>query len=528
MTGDPTRRAVLVVMDGWGFSSVYEGNAIAQANTPTFDRLWKTYPHTLLQAAGEAVGLPWGEMGNSEVGHLNIGAGHTVPQDLPRITAAINDESFYLNEALAAACEHAKTTGGTLHLIGLASTGGVHSHIRHLYALLHLAKRHGLTKVAIHAFTDGRDAPPRAGLAQLAKVEAEMKATGIGRIATVCGRYYSMDRDKHWDRVKLAYDAIALGKGPTAVSAEEAIQRSYDADQTDEFVTPTVIVDDQGKPIAPFEDTDAAIFFNFRSDRSRQLTRAFVESEFKEFDRPVSPVGLHFVTMTQYEASLPVHVAFHPQNVEHSLAQVLSDHGLRQFHIAETEKYPHATFFFNGGYEIPFPLEERLLVQSPKVPTYDQAPAMSAEAITNELVKRVGGREYPFIMVNYANPDMVGHSGNLQATIQAVETVDRCLARLVEVTSETDCFLLITADHGNAEQMVDFTSGQIDTEHTTNPVPFILVIPPKELSDFEFDTGKLVLSGTVTPTGILGDVAPTVLDILEVDKPDEMAGYGLL
>jgi 2,3-bisphosphoglycerate-independent phosphoglycerate mutase len=522
------RRVVLVVLDGWGHSETYEGNAIAQARTPHFDHLWKSYPHTLLQAAGESVGLPWGEMGNSEVGHVNIGAGHTVPQDLPRISAAINDESFYQNEALVAACQHAVTTGGCLHLIGLASSGGIHSHIRHLYALVHLAKRLGVTKLAIHAFTDGRDAPTKAGLGQIEKLDAELKATGLGQIATVCGRYFAMDRDNHWDRVKLAYDAIALGKGPTAPSAEAAVEQAYKAEQTDEFITPTVIVDETGQPKATIADEDAAIFFNFRPDRVRQLTRSFVESEFDQFDRGPAPVGLHFVTMTQYEPTLPVHVAFHPQNVKHALAEVLSDAGLRQFHIAETEKYPHATFFLNGGREKPYPLEERLMVPSPAVATYDLEPAMSAAKITDELIRKIEAKEYALIMANYANADMVGHSGNMEATIQAVQAVDAELGRLAEVCAANDAFLVITADHGNAEQMVDFASGQIDTEHTTNPVPFIVVPPPGQEDVVPINTGKLAMEPSTVPTGILGDVAPTVLAILDVASPEEMAGYGLL
>lgn len=524
----PRRRVVLVVMDGWGYSKAYEGNAIAQAHTPYFDRLWKTQPHTLLQAAGESVGLPWGEMGNSEVGHVNIGAGHTVPQDLPRITAAINDESFYQKESLVAACQHVTSTGGTLHLIGLASTGGVHSHIRHLYALIHLAKRQGVTDLALHVFTDGRDAPPQAGLEQIRKLQAELTASGVGRIASVSGRYFAMDRDNHWDRVKLAFRAIVQGDGPTAPTAEAAVEQAYAAGQTDEFITPTVIVDDGGKPCATFQDPDAAIFFNFRPDRVRQLTRAFVESEFAEFDRRGAPVGLHFVTLTQYAPTLPVHVAFHPKNVDHPLAQVISDAGLRQFHIAETEKYPHATFFLNGGREEPFPMEERLLVPSPQVATYDLAPAMSAAGITEELAKRIATEEFAFIMANYANADMVGHSGSLEATIQAVQAVDTALGLLTESCAEHGCFLLITADHGNAEQMIDFTSGSIDTEHTTNPVPLIVIPPPGQEAVVPTDTGKLVAEGTPVPTGILGDVAPTVLKLLGLEPPEGMAGYGLL
>lgn len=523
----PRRQVVLVVLDGWGHSSVFEGNAIAQASTPTFDRLWKTYPHTLLQAAGEAVGLPWGEMGNSEVGHLNIGAGRVVAQDLPRISEAVADGSFFGNKALLEACDHAVTTGGALHLIGLASSGGVHSHIRHLFALLRMAHQKKLDKVFVHIFTDGRDAPPKNGIEQIRKLENEMKAIGTGRIASVCGRYFAMDRNNKWDRTKLAFDAIARGQGETAESAMAAVQAAYDQGVTDEFIQPTVITE-AGQPPVKFADTDAAIFFNFRSDRVRQLTAAFVHSEFTEFDRGDVPTSLYFTTMTEYEKSLPVHVAFRPQNVEHALARVLSEHEIRQFHIAETEKYPHVTFFLNGGYEEPNPLEERLLIASPKVATYDEAPEMSVSKIADELVKKISSRDYPFIMANFANADMVGHSGNFAATVKAVEAVDAALTRVVEATDAAGSFLLVTADHGNAEEMINFTTGDIDTEHTTNPVPFILVVPVNELSSFQYDQTKLSLAGKVVPTGLLGDVAPTTLRLLDVPAPESMAGYGLL
>ena len=520
------RSVVLIVLDGWGYSSVFDGNAIAAAKTPNFTRLWKTYPHTLLQAAGEAVGLPWGEMGNSEVGHLNMGAGHVVPQDLPRISEAVADGSFFKNQALRAACAHAKTTGGTLHLVGLVSAGGVHSHIRHLFALLSLAKQEGLSKVAVHAYTDGRDAPVRGGKAQIEKLEQEMRSLGVGKIASVGGRYFSMDRDRHWERTKQAYDAILCGTGATAASAVDAVQAAYDADKTDEFIEPTVILED-GQPVATFDDADAVIAFNFRPDRQRQLIEAMVRSEFDQFDRGDAPSGMHVVTMTEYEKDYPVHVAFHPQNVKQTLAKVLADNGVRQFHIAETEKYPHATYFFNGGIEEPNPLEERLLVPSPSVATYDLAPAMSVSEIADEMVKKIDLKDYPFIMANFANADMVGHSGNFEATVQAVEAADKALGQVIAATDAAGSFLLVTADHGNAEEMLNFTSGDIDTEHTTNPVPFILAIPVGELSAFSYDESKLSLSGKVTPTGLLGDVAPTVLKILEIPAPDSMAGYGL-
>ena len=520
-------RVVLIVLDGWGNSKSYEGNAIAQAQKPNFDRLWRECPHTTLQASGEAVGLPWGEMGNSEVGHLNLGAGRVIPQDLPRISAAITDASFYQNEALAAACSHVKETGGRLNLVGLASTGGVHSHLRHLIALLELAKREGVTRVACHIFTDGRDTPPKSALGAIKKLEEEMADRGVGRIASVSGRYYAMDRDSHWDRTKLAFDTIACGQGPTAPNAEAAVTQAYADGFTDEFILPTLITDEQHPP-QPVKDTDAVVFFNFRPDRTRQLTQAFVQSDFSKFDRGHAPTGLHFVTMTEYASDLPVHVAFRPLNVKHSLANVVSDTGLRQFHIAETEKYPHATFFFNGGFEQPFPLEERLLVPSPKVATYDQQPEMNAEQIASELCKRIRSKDYAFIMANFANADMVGHSGNIEATIKAVEAIDAALGKVAAACEEAGTFLLVTADHGNAEQMVDFKTGEPDTGHTTNPVPFIIDVPPERRATFSYDDTRLDAKQSPSPTGMLGDVAPTVLKLLGVKVPKEMEGFGLL
>ncbi len=521
------RHVLLLVLDGWGYSAVFEGNAIAKAHTPSFDRLWHDYPHTLLQAAGEAVGLPWGEMGNSEVGHLNMGAGRVVAQNLPRISAAIADGSFMDNKTFLSACEHAKTNGSTLHLVGLASSGGVHSHIRHLITLLKMAKQQNVRDVAVHAFTDGRDAPVKAGLSQIGKLEGEMRELGVGRIASLSGRYYAMDRDKHWDRTKLAYGAIVRGEGPSAATASEAIEAAYAQDITDEFILPCVI----GSPdqtAAPWSNQDAVVFFNFRSDRIRQLTEAAVLDNFESLDRgPNPPTGPHVVTMTEYKKSLPVHVAFPPQNVDDSLARVVSDAGVRQFHIAETEKYPHATFFFNGGYEEPNPLEERLLVPSPKVATYDLEPPMSVAKITDELIDRLHGGEYRFIMANFANADMVGHSGNFAATVKAVEAIDRQLSRLQDACEKTDTTWLITADHGNAEEMINGMTGEIDTEHTTNPVPFIMVIPTKEKASITLDEDKLTLKSHQTPTGLLGDVAPTVLKLLDIPTPNGMAGYGL-
>lgn len=521
------KRVVLVVMDGWGHSTVFEGSAIAQANTSNFERLWKDNPHTVLQASGEAVGLPWGEMGNSEVGHLNIGAGRVVPQDLPRISAMISEGSFYNNKALLAACQHVNESGGTLHLAGLASTGGVHAHLRHLIAILDLAQRQNVTDVAIHAFTDGRDTAPTSALGFIKKLEGEMKAKGIGRIATVSGRYYAMDRDNRWERTQKAFDAIALCKGPTAPDATKAVNQAYKKGETDEFIEPTVISTGSQKP-RPLGDRDSFVFFNYRPDRVRQLSEAIAHAEFERFDRGGFKGPGYVVTFTEYEPNLPVHVAFHTKGIDDSLAKVLSDAGVRQFHIAETEKYPHATLFLNGGHEEPYPLEERLLIPSPKVATYDQQPAMSAKTITDELVKRIEDEAYGFIMVNFANADMVGHTGDFEATVRAVQTVDRELGRISRACEEAGCFLIITSDHGNAEQMVNFTSGEPDKEHTTNPVPFILSVPKAEQDSVATDSERLSFDQTTRPTGLLGDVAPTILKLMDIKAPSGMDGYGLL
>ncbi len=527
VTPKPHRRVVLVVLDGWGHSPTFEGNAIAQARTPNYSRFWKTCPHTLLQASGEAVGLPWGEMGNSSVGHLNIGAGRVVPQDLPRISATIDDESFFANDTLKAACAHAREAGGTLHLVGLASPGGVHAHLRHLIALLDLAWRERVPDVALHIFTDGRDSPAKSASDYLEKLEREIANKGVGRIRTVSGRYYAMDRDNRWDRTQKAFEAIALGKGPAAPSPEEAIAAAYEHGLTDEFIEPTVILG-EGESPQPFRDKDSVVFFNFRSDRVRQLAEAITHTQFERFPRTGYTVPGYLVTLTQYEPSLPVHVVFHPQNIDDSLAKVLSDTGIRQFHIAETEKYPHATFFLNGGHEEPYPLEERLLIPSPRVATYDEAPAMGADEITAELLKRIPDQHYGFIMVNFANPDMVGHTGNFDATVKAVETIDRDLGKLADACEKAGMILIITADHGNAEQMLTAVSSEPDKEHSTNPVPFILYIPESEKAGVTFDTSRLTLEKQTPPTGLLADVAPTILSLMGIRAPRAMEGYGLV
>ncbi len=495
------------------------GNAIETANTPVLDRLVQTCPHGMLRASGLAVGLPEGQMGNSEVGHLNLGAGRVVFQDFTRVTQAIHDGSFFQNPALVSACDHVKSRGSTLHVMGLIGFGGVHAHQEHLYAVLELAKRQGIDRLAVHVFTDGRDTMPHDALAAVDQLEARMAQIGLGRIATVSGRYYAMDRDKRWDRTARAYFAMTRGEGKKFSSAREAVETSYREGVTDEFIEPAVIVD-AGAPVGLVSDADAAIFFNFRTDRPRQLVRAFVQPDFDGFDRGPQIKDLRFVTMTEYEKGLQVEVAFQSTDVQDPLARILSDRGLRQLHAAETEKYAHVTFFFNGGREEPFPGEDRILAPSPRsVGTYDKIPQMSAAQIADETLAAISNNRYDFILVNFANADMVGHTGDMQATITAVETVDANVGRLVAAVKEAGGVTLITADHGNAEQMIDYETGGPFTSHTTSfPVPFV-VVPGKNswISDCEIREG-----------GVLADVAPTVLDLLNIEKPADMTGTSLL
>ncbi len=511
------RPVVLVILDGWGLSPTRENNAIAQAGTPNMDRLWKEYPHTALDASEHAVGLPSGQMGNSEVGHQNMGAGFVVYQELTRLDKAIEDGSFFENPELTTVCDHALSRGGTLHLLGLLGPGGVHSHWAHLFALLELAKRKSVQRVVYHAFTDGRDTPPESGLGFMQTVLAKMAEIGVGQIGTVSGRYYAMDRDKRWDRIKTAYDAIVYGEGQLATDPLQVFETSYQAGVTDEFIIPTVIAQ-PGAAHHTIKDGDAVIYFNFRGDRGRELTRAITAPDFSEFDRDKPLQDLYFVTMTRYAGDLPVHVAYKAMEVDAPLAKVLSDLGLRQFHIAETEKYAHVTFFFNGRTEQPFPGEDRELVPSPKVATYDLKPEMSAYTIVDELVKRIGSGVYDFIVANFANGDMVGHSGKIEATIKAVEAVDQCIGRVYNAIQQAGGILLITADHGNAEQMVDPTTGGPHTFHTLNPVPFILAAPDTSpLSHADLRSG-----------GRLCDVAPTVLDIMRIALAPDMTCQTLI
>lgn len=505
---------LLMILDGWGHRDAIEGNAIAQANLPNFRRLEKTYPHTFLQASGEAVGLPDGQMGNSEVGHLNMGAGRVVYQELTRISKAIKDGTLFKNPVLIEAMDHAHLHNKALHLVGLLSDGGVHSHIAHLFALLEMAKEQGLEEVYIQVILDGRDVLPQSAKIYITQLEQKIRALGIGKIASVSGRYYVMDRDQRWERLEKGYQALVLGEGKCAASALAALESSYDVRVTDEFVLPTVIVDEDGKPVGTIQEGDSVLFFNFRSDRAREIAHAFVDEEFTGFACPIHP-RVHFVCMTQYEDTICAPVAFPQQNLKNTLGEVLSQQGLKQLRIAETEKYAHVTFFFNGGIEEPDPGEERILIPSPKVATYNLQPEMSAPELTQTLLEQLRKNTYDVIILNFANPDMVGHTGVFEATIKAVETVDRCLGEIYDELQKMKGTLLVTADHGNAEAKVDLETDLPLTAHSTNGVPFILV-------DDKFKGQKL------REGGALCDVAPTLLELLNIPKPEEMTGKSLI
>ena len=503
------RPVVLVILDGWGCAPPGPGNAVAVADTPAFDRLWATQPHGLLEASGLAVGLPRGQMGNSEVGHLNIGAGRVVYQDLTRITKAIADGEFFENPVLRRAFAEARERRATFHLMGLVSNGGVHSDLGHLKACLDMAKREGMADVVVHAFLDGRDTPPKSSPEFLTEVQAHMTVAGVGRYGTVSGRFYAMDRDTRWDRIEKAYAAMVYGRGEAAPDAIAAVQAAYARGETDEFVKPTVIGPHRGNLV---KDGDVCLFFNLRPDRARELTRAFTERDFDLFDRGSQAPRVSFFTMTEYKKEFSLPVAFPQQHVDHVLAQVLAEHHLRQLHIAETEKYAHVTFFFNGGVEREVAGEARILVPSPRdVPTYDKKPQMSAYEVADEVVCRLEGGEYDFVVVNFANADMVGHSGVLAAAVEAVAAVDSCVGRVVAPTLSQGGACLITADHGNADHMID-PDGGVNTAHSTNPVPFIATVP-----------GVRVRQG-----GVLADIAPTVLHLLGYPAPVEMTGRDLL
>ena len=509
-----TRPVILIVLDGFGLNGDQESNAVAAAKAPLIESLLRDFPQTRLQASGESVGLPEGQMGNSEVGHLNLGAGRVVYQDITRITKSIRDRDFFVKLVILSGLETARKNRATVHLLGLLSDGGVHSHIDHILALFDLAKAQGITEIVFHAFLDGRDTPPSSALRYIRQLEGHLDAIGIGRIATVSGRYYAMDRDKRWDRVQKAYEAMVLGEGVRKHSAMEAVQDSYEHQRTDEFMLPAVIVNERdGAPVGLIRDGDVVIFCNFRSDRAREITQVLTDPSFDGFPRRAFPRLAAFLCMTTYDETFQLPVVFPPVRLTHILGEVLSSRGVRQLRIAETEKYAHVTFFFNGGEEQPFPLEDRVLVPSPReVATYDLKPEMSAREVTAEVVKRIRSREYGFILINYANPDMVGHTGVLEAAVKAVEVLDECLGRVITAARENGCRVLITADHGNLETMKDRHTGQPHTAHTTDPVPFIVV-------------GEQV---KLRQGGCLADVAPSVLRLLGIEQPAEMTGTSLI
>jgi 2,3-bisphosphoglycerate-independent phosphoglycerate mutase len=507
------RPLMLIILDGWGYREAREGNAILAARTSNLDRLIEEYPSCFLECSGEAVGLPEGQMGNSEVGHLNIGAGRIVYQDLTRINLAIRNGDFFENPAFLNAISNARENDSSLHLMGLVSYGGVHSYITHLYALIKLAKEKRLKKVYVHAFLDGRDVPPKAALNDIKELDAFCKENGIAKIATVSGRYYAMDRDKRWDRTKLAYDALTLGVAPyKAPDAVTAVSEAYSRGETDEFVKPTIITDSEGKPETVIRDNDSVIFFNFRPDRARQLTWAFVNKDFEGFPREKHP-KVYYVCMAQYDETLNLPIAFPPEELKNVLGEVLSKHGLTQLRIAETEKYAHVTFFLNGGQERCYEGEDRCLIPSPKISTYDLKPEMSAYEVTDEVIRRIKSGKYDVIILNFANMDMVGHTGIFDAAVKAVEAVDDCVGRISAVLKEVGGVAFITADHGNAEQMENSSTREPHTAHTSNLVRCIYV------GNHEVKALK---------NGKLCDLAPTLLEILKIRKPEDMKGESLI
>ena len=502
----------LIIMDGYGVNERHEGNAIYSAKTPNMDKYMAEYPNSIVHASGMDVGLPDGQMGNSEVGHTNIGAGRIVYQELTRITKSIEDGDFFENEALLGAVENCKKNDSAIHFMGLLSDGGVHSHINHLFGLLEMAKKNGLEKVFVHCFMDGRDVSPTSGADFAEALVAKMRALETGKIATVMGRYYAMDRDNRWERVSEAYKAMVYGEGNKDTSAVNAIKKSYNENVTDEFIVPTVITDENGEALGKISENDSVVFFNFRPDRAREITRTIVDSEFNGFERKY--FNTYYVCMTQYDASMPnVEVAFKPQSLVNTFGEYISKKGLRQLRIAETEKYAHVTFFFNGGVEAVYDGEDRALINSPKVATYDLQPEMSAPEVADEVVKRIESGEYDVIVLNYANCDMVGHTGIFDAAVNAVETVDTCLGKTVEAIIKMGGTALITADHGNADQMLDYETKDVFTAHTTNVVPLVMIGGP--------DGAKL-------KNGRLADLAPTMLDLMGLEKPEEMTGESLL
>jgi len=507
------RPIVLVILDGWGYSESPECNAIAAANKPNWDRLWNTYPHTLIRGSGAEVGLPADQMGNSEVGHLNLGAGRVVYQEFTRVSRSIKTGSFFNNQTLVDAVEKAKDSGKAVHILGLLSPGGVHSHEEHIHAMTELAVKRGAPEVYLHAFLDGRDTAPRSAADSIQKMEAKFAEIGGGRFASMIGRYFAMDRDHRWPRIQSAYDLITLGKGDfVAESAEAGLEMAYAREETDEFVKATAIVPAGSQPIK-VEDGDVVIFMNYRSDRARQITRPFIEPDFDAFHRSATPkLGL-FVSLTEYKSEYDVPVAYPPDRLKNVFGEYISKLGMRQLRIAETEKYAHVTFFFNGGREDPFAFEDRILVNSPNVSTYNEQPEMSAPELTDKLVAAIESGKYDVIICNYANPDMVGHSGNFEATVKAIEYLDICIDQVVSAVQKAGGEILLTADHGNAEMMRNEETDQPHTAHTTNPVPLLYIGRPLKLNH----------SG-----GALSDIIPTMLDLMNLAQPTEMTGHSLI
>ena len=505
---------ILLILDGWGYSKESNGNAVLAAKLPNLSNILENYPNTLLKASGTDVGLPEGQMGNSEVGHLNIGAGRVVYQELTRIYKAIEDGDLNRNEVLLEAMHRLKEIGKPLHLMGLLSDGGVHSHIKHLFALLDMAVQEGVEDIYVHPILDGRDVLPQSAKCYITQLENKLSELGKGKIATLTGRYYAMDRDNRWDRVEKAYKAYVYADAHMEACALAAIEQSYDTKIVDEFVQPTVIVNENGSPVATINEGDSVIFFNFRADRGREITRAFVDEEFQAFSRPNRPY-VHFVCLTEYDATIECPVAFPPQNLENTLGEVIRDNGLKQLRLAETEKYAHVTFFFNGGIEEPNEGEDRFLIPSPDVPTYNMKPEMSAYEVTEALITALKEEKYDLIIMNLANPDMVGHTGDFKAAIKAMEVVDECVGRIVREIQQRGSTLLITSDHGNAEDMIDEETNSPVTAHSLNMVPFILVN--------DFYKGR-----SLRENSSLRDVAPTILDILDLEVPKEMTGRSLL
>jgi 2,3-bisphosphoglycerate-independent phosphoglycerate mutase len=523
MISNKPKPIVLLVLDGWGNAPSWGGNAISVAGTPVFDNLWKNYPHTTLCASGECVGLPGHERGNSEVGHLNLGCGRAIKQDSSRITDSIKDETFFKNPTLIGAIEHAKKNNSNLHLMGLISDGGIHSLTSHLYALIELCRKLNFdhNHVFIHAFTDGRDSEPMSSLSTISHVQDRCKSIGVGQFATVSGRYFAMDRDDHWERTASVYYAMVQGAGIQNNSVLSAISMSYNQGITDEYIKATVITNN-GKPVATVKDNDSMIFFNFRSDRARQIAQAFMAEDMRKFNRGPKIKNLYFVSMIPYgfesELKLDIKPAFKQDQIISPLASVLSANNLKQYHSAETEKYAHVTYFFNGGEEKPYIGEDRLLIPSPRIPTYDLKPEMSIKEVNNNAISRIKSKKYDFILVNFANPDMVGHTGNFKAALMACSVVDEELKKIVDAVLESKGVIFVTADHGNIEQMVNPVTGEPDTEHTRNPVPFILI----------GDKDSYIKNIKLRDGGILADVSPTVLEFLNIEKPKDMSGNSLI